>query len=334
MTTVLVTGATGFVGSHILEALRHAPVTSVAACRDPSRLPGWFAGEVRSGDLRDTGYVDRLPMGVDVVCHAASWSSLHGNRRNVQERFLEPTLRLLDAVQRRGVARFIFPSTHGAARPGEGQNARAPGQAPAFWPHLEVVVAIENAMRRRAGESLTMVSLRLGLFVGRRYSLGLLPILLPRLKTHLVPWVAGGRTPMPLIAGEDIGQAFRRAAVEASLMGYEAFNILGPEVPTAREVITFLHDEYGYPLPHFGVPFAAAYPFAWLMEKLDSLVPWDPLIVRSIIHLMRDFDVDNAEAGTRLGYRPEIDWRTAVRAQVEEMKVRQIDPMPMQKPLD
>jgi len=32
--------------------------------------------------------------------------------------------------------------------------------------------------------------------------------------------------------------------------------VVGPEVPTVREVITFLHDEYGLPKPHFGVPFA------------------------------------------------------------------------------
>ena len=334
MTSVLVTGATGFVGSHILEALRHAPVATIAACRDPSRLPAWFAGEIRPGDLRDNRYAERLPSGADVVCHAAGWSSLHGNRRNAQERFLAPTLRLLDAVGRQGAARFVFPSTHGAARPGEGRDARAPGRAPAFWPHLEAVVAIEDEMRRRASETLTMISLRLGAFVGRNYSLGLLPILLPRLKTHLVPWVAGGRTPMPLIAGEDVGQAFARAALEPTLKGYEAFNVFGSEIPTVREVIAFLHDEYGTPLPHFGVPFAIAYPFAWAMEALDPLVPWDPLITRSIIHLLRDFGGDNAEASARLGYRPAVDWRSAVRAQIEEMKVRQVQPMPMRHPLD
>ena len=174
-----------------------------------------------------------------------------------------------------------------------------------------------------------MVNLRLGIFAGQRYSLGVLPILLPRLKTHLVPWVAGGRTSMPIIDGRDIGQAFARAVMTDGLADYEAFNIVGPEVPTVRQVITFLHEEYGLPLPHFSVPFALAYPFAWLMERLDPIVPWEPLITRSIIHLIEEVNADNQKAEQLLGYRPAHSWREAIRAQMQEMKVRQTLPMKM-----
>ena len=55
---VLVTGANGFVGSHILEALmRHEGVTPIAACRDRHKLTPAFHGEMREGDLRDKDYV-------------------------------------------------------------------------------------------------------------------------------------------------------------------------------------------------------------------------------------------------------------------------------------
>lgn len=333
MTTVLVTGATGFVGSHILAALKGAPVTIVAACRDSSRLPTWFDGEVRAGDMRDDAYVDALPRGVEVVCHAAAWSSLFGNRRHVEERYLRPTLRLLEATQRAGVSRFLFPSTHGAAPAGRGGNAREEGCAPGHWPHLGVVVGIENEMRRRASGRLCMVALRLGLFVGENYSLGLLPILTHRLRTHLVPWVDGGRPPMPLVDGSDIGQAFRLAALAPALGGYEAFNILGPTIPSMRDLLTYLHDRHGYPLPHFSVPFRLAFPFAHLMRWLDPIVPWDPLIVPAIIHLLQDFGVTNDDAARRLGYRPGIPWQQSVDRQLKEM-IGRPTPMPMRKPLD
>ena len=62
---------------------------------------------------------------------------------------------------------------------------------------------------------------------------------------------------MPLIDGTDIGQAFALAALNPDLKGFESFNIVGPDIPNTRAVITFLHDEFGYPLPHFGVPFFA-----------------------------------------------------------------------------
>ena len=46
--TVLVTGANGVVGSHVLEALKTvADVETVALVRDPKRLPTDFSGEVR-----------------------------------------------------------------------------------------------------------------------------------------------------------------------------------------------------------------------------------------------------------------------------------------------
>ena len=191
---------------------------------------------------------------------------------------------------------------------------------------------IEDALRNAASAGFQVINLRLGIFAGRRYALGVLPILVPRLKTHLVPWVAGGRTSMPIIDGRDIGQVFVRAAIAEGLAAYEGFNVVGPDVPSVREVITFLHDEYGLPKPHFGVPFALAYPFAWLMEMLDPIVPWEPLVTRSIIHLMEEVGADNSKAERLLGYHPSHSWREAIREQMREMSVRQPRPMSMARP--
>lgn len=334
MTTILITGATGFVGSHALETLaRHDGVQPVAACRDPRRLPIGYPGEVRAGDLRDPAYRTRLLEGIDVVCHCMAWTSLFGHGERSRDLYLEPTLALLDAAVARGVGRFVNVSTTSAAAPERSADPMSRGIPRTFWPHLRSVVAIEDAMRQRAAGATTMVNLRFGIFAGRRYGLGILPILVPRLKTHLVPWVAGGRTALPITAGADIGAAMALAATAPGLSGYEGFNIVGPEIPTARQVIQFLHEEYGLPQPHFSVPFAVAYPFAWLMEKLDSFVPWEPLVTRSIVHLLEEVNVDNQRARERLGYQPRMGWREAVREQMAEMARRQTAPMAMHKAL-
>ena len=332
MTTILVTGATGFAGSHVLEAFmrRDDPTLHViAACRDARRLLPGFSGAVREGDLRDADYRRALVEGVDVVCNAVAWSSLMGNVANSQRLFLEPNLALIEAARAAGVERFINTSTTSAAAPQRSSDPLSQGIARRFWPHLCNVVQIENALRRAAGSTFQAVNLRLGIFAGRRYGLGVLPILVPRLKTHLVPWVAGGRTRLPIVDGRDIGQAFVRAATASQLADYEAFNIVGPEVPRVRDVIGFLHDEYGLPKPHFSVPFRVAYPFAWLMEKIDPVVPWDPLVTRSIVHLLEDVHADNSKAERLLGYRPVYSWREAIRAQMQEMSVRELRPMSM-----
>jgi len=101
-----------------------------------------------------------------------------------------------------------------------------------------------------------------------------------------------------------------------------------------RQVLDLLHTEYGLPRPHFSVPFPLAYAFAWLMERLDPLVPWEPLVTRSIVHLMEEVAADNAVAARLLGYRPVYAWQGAVRDQMAEMAVRQIQPMPLAMPSD
>ncbi len=332
--TVLVTGANGFVGSHIIEALsQHHDVQVIAACRDKKTLPEGFNGQVREGDLRDAAYTRTVIEGVDVLCHAASWTSLWGHATESRRLFLEPSLALIEAARAGGVKRFVYTSTTSAAAPESSADPMSRGIPRPLWPHLRNVIAIEDALRECASSTFQVINLRLGLFAGQRYALGLLPILAPRLKTHLVPWVAGARTSMPITDGRDIGQAFALAATTDGLADYEGFNIVGPEIPTVRQVITFLHDEFDLPLPHFSVPFAIAYPFAWIMEKLDPIVPWEPLVTRSIIHLMEHVGVDNGKAERLLGYHPVHQWRDAIRAQMAEMSVRQTRPMRMARPV-
>lgn len=329
MSDIVITGANGFVGSHILEAAgTETGHRWIAACRNPGKLPAVFGGEVRCGDLRDEGYRAEMLSGVDVVIHAAAWTSLWRHRKQSSTLFYEPSAALLEDAVKAGIRRFVFLSTTSAASSGA-EDAALPGVQPAFWPHLCNVTRIENRMRELASEQTTMVSLRCGLFAGKRYNLGLLPILLPRLKTHLVPWIAGGHTSMPIVSGCDLGQAFVKAAIADQLNGYEQFQIVGPEVPTAREVIDYLHTDFGYPCPHFSVPFSMGYVFAAMMEYLNPLVPWEPLVVRSIIHLLEETCPDNGPAMRRLDYQPEIGWKTAIAEQLAEMQHRQQRPMKM-----
>ena len=68
------------------------------------------------------------------------------------------------------------------------------------------------------------------------------------------------------------------------------------------------------------------------MEKLDPIVPWDPLIVRSIVFLLEETNADNERARRMLGYEPRHDWREAIRLQFREMTVRETVAMPLAKP--
>ena len=334
MNTILVTGANGFVGTHTLKSLMGIEgINLIAACRDRSKLISEFNGEVREGDYRDEHYLDKMLDGVDVVCNVMAWTSLWGHKKKSHELFYKPTINLIDKIIEKKIKRLINISTTSAASPKNSADAMSMGIQRSFWPHLCHVIEIENYMRNKASSTTSMFNMRLGLFVGEHYALGVLPVLLPRLKTHLVPWVAGGKTSLPLIDGRDIGEAMKCAAVCENLDGYQAFNIVGNEVPTVRVVIEYIHGKFAYPKPHFGVPFALAYPFAWLMEKLDPIVPWEPLISRSIIHLLEEVSVDNERATTMIGYQPKHNWRDAVDIQIYEMNKNQKTAMSMSKPI-
>jgi len=330
MKNIIVIGATGFVGTHTLNWLSKQPdIHLIAACRDKNALPSGFSGEIREGDIRDMSYLSGLFSGVDVVVNAMSWSSLYGHKQQSEQLFYLPTIQLFEAYLQSSASRFINISTTSAASPSHSEDALSEGIPRDFWPHLNNVIKIENKLREKASTDKTVINLRLGIFVGEHYGLGVLPILLPRLKTHLVPWVQGGKTELPLTDGRDLGQALGRAALADNIHGFQSFNIVGETIPTVRDVITFLHDQFAYPKPHFSVPFSLAYPFAWLMEKLDSVVPWEPLIVRSVVHLLENTHANNDRATDMIGYKPMYNWQDAVRLQVAEMNRRQNKPMRM-----
>ena len=67
--TVLVTGATGFVGPHVVHALRARELATRALVRDPSRaakLQAWGV-ELVQGDVTDPASLRAACEGVDAV---------------------------------------------------------------------------------------------------------------------------------------------------------------------------------------------------------------------------------------------------------------------------
>lgn len=321
---VLVTGATGFLGSHVLKALTaDARVEPIAACRHPQKLPTGYAGEVRHGDLLDADYRRALVNDIDVFCHAGTWASLWGHRRLERDRFFEPALDLVQLSIANGVQRFIMASSVAIAAParnGLPVDNFSPTPRTGFWPHLDYLIELDGAMRDLSRHGTQMLTLRLGHFVGVGNRLGLIPALVPRLKTHLVPWLARGSGRLPLVAGTDLGQAFVRATVAEKLADYESFNICGADFPTLREVIEYVASIAACPVPFYNVPYSVGYGFAWLMEALEPILPGSsPFLTRSIVRLSEDWICSNQYAQAKLGYIPKENWRVAVRAQLAHL---------------
>lgn len=324
---VVVTGATGFLGRRALAALAVRPgVAAIAACRSPQRLDRPGGIEVRCGDVRDDAYRRALVRDADVIVHAGTWSALWDHATQERTHFYEPARALMEASIEAGVRRFILPSTVAIARPAAANGPvgdDAPTAHTGFWPHLDRLVDLDNEMRAASDRGTEMVTLRLGHFVGAGLTTGLVEVLASRLRTHLVPWLAGGRARMPLIADTDLGEALALAAVAEDLAPYESLNICGPEFPTAREVIGFIADQGGLPRPRYTVPFPAGHAFGWLAERGKALGPSrTPFLTRSIVHLSRDWSCTTDRATAKLGYVGRAPWRDAVAAALARLRAR------------
>lgn len=121
---VLVTGADGFIGSHLTEALVEAGATTTAlALYNSFDSFGWLddlPDQVRAGlalvrgDVRDAALVDRLVQHQDIVFHLAALIAIPYSYAAPQayvETNVLGTLNVLEAARRHGTARVIQTST-------------------------------------------------------------------------------------------------------------------------------------------------------------------------------------------------------------------------------
>ena len=111
---VLVTGGSGFIGSHVVDGLRAAGIEPRIFDIRPS--PHHRRGEVdiRIGDLLDPEALREAMEGCDAVAHlaaAADVSEVEANPARAEELNARGTLNVLEAARAAGVDRVIYAST-------------------------------------------------------------------------------------------------------------------------------------------------------------------------------------------------------------------------------
>lgn len=114
------TGATGFVGSHLAEALRGREDEVTALVRSPSKAAalGPLGVRVIPGDLDDPTSLARAVEGQDVVFHVAGLVAAKREADFVRCN-RDGTASLLAAAARARVARFVYVSSMAAGGPAE-----------------------------------------------------------------------------------------------------------------------------------------------------------------------------------------------------------------------
>src|SRR5467141_3943829 len=110
----LVTGATGFLGSHVARQLagRGEQVRVLVRPASDTRAIDGLEAERFIGDLRDTASLERALAGVTRVFHvAADYRLWAQNPQEIYESNVTGTRNLLEAARRAGVEKFVYTST-------------------------------------------------------------------------------------------------------------------------------------------------------------------------------------------------------------------------------
>ncbi|MBO4207819.1 NAD-dependent epimerase/dehydratase family protein [Micromonospora echinofusca] len=195
--TVLLTGATGFIGGAVLAALRTRDVRLRTLARRPVPGADGVAERMRA-DLTRPESLRGVCDGVDVLVHAAS--HVGGDPRQCRLVNEEGTARLVAEAVRAGVGRVLYVSTAGVYGPGvhrgpaEDEVTRNPG-------------SVTSASRAAAEDHVLAAGgcvLRPHLVYGPgdRWVVPALVTLLARLPG----WIDGGRPRTSLIGVRDLGR--------------------------------------------------------------------------------------------------------------------------------
>ena len=236
----LVTGATGLVGSHVVDRLLASGDAVRVLVRRPADADALRrrGAESRLGDLAEAADLPPVVAGMDVVVHCAGVVQVRGQHRDLWTVNVLGTERLLAASATTGLRRFVHISTvavydHMSTTMAEDAPKQPTGAyGKSKW-------AAEEALWRHCAEhALPAVALRPCVVYGGR-DRHAWPALSRLARMRVVPLPRGGARLLDLVHVSDVVEAVLAAAHEPAAAGH-AYNITDGETHSYRDILTSL----------------------------------------------------------------------------------------------
>ncbi|MCA9575184.1 MAG: NAD-dependent epimerase/dehydratase family protein [Sandaracinaceae bacterium] len=230
-----VTGGSGFLGSHIVDACL-ARGDSVRALVRPTSDTAYLRSlaevELVVGDLSDEGALVSALGGIDVVYHSAARVLDYGSRAEFLEANVHGTTRLLAAAKRAGVPRFVFISSPSVVMAGADQvdvDESAPYPDRYLNLYSETKAIAERAVLAANEPGFTTCALRPRGVWGPRDLQGAMPKMVKRMHDGKLPNVSGGkRTVASICYCENAAEACMLAA-RSDRVGGKAYFVADAE---------------------------------------------------------------------------------------------------------
>jgi nucleoside-diphosphate-sugar epimerase len=314
---VAVTGAHGFVGSHVVDAARasgHEVVAVLSPWGDPARLAG-HAGDdrvaLRRADVTDPSSLRGAFAGCDAVVHAAGrvvdhgpWSSFH--RVNVAG-----TAHVVHEARRGGAGRLVLVSSVAVWRylGVRGDDPRSRPRDQHVLPYGRSKLLAENVV---AGAPEPVV-VRPALWPYGTRDPNLTRVA-SALRRGLLPLVDGGRARLQTVDAAFLARVLVTACDHPAAPG-RAFLAADPGTPSWRELFTEMARLLRVDPPRLSLPGAALEALAPAVERgwAAARLPGEPPLTRYRAGLMRrDVVFDAGAVTTELGLRPARSRRRAL----------------------
>jgi nucleoside-diphosphate-sugar epimerase len=251
---LLVTGASGFLGSRIVDLALHAGWQVRAFDRSPRTQ----IGEVETfvGDIGDSALLRKASEGVTAIVHAAGLAHVFGPGAKDSNRFNAVneagTGNVVDAALESGVPHIVLVSSvsvyggyHGAQCD---ETVTCHPQSPyAISKWRGELRATERIARGRG--SLTILRFATIYGEGDR---GNVAKLIGALDSGRFIWPGSGLNHKSLIYKDDAARACLRA-LECPVSGTRIFNV-SAQPATMREIVSAICQALGLPIPRLGIP--------------------------------------------------------------------------------
>ncbi|TET96036.1 MAG: NAD-dependent epimerase/dehydratase family protein [Dehalococcoidia bacterium] len=328
----LVTGATGFIGSHLVDRLLERD-DAVRALVRPSSDVSYLEErgvELVRGDITDPASLPAALAGIDVVYHAAAQVGDWGPWRDFEAVTIDGTRNVLEATARAGVPRFLHVSTDGVYAHrylGKRMTEETPLETRfAWWDYYRrsKLAAERLAWRYHEDGRLAMSAVRPGLVLGER-DRATLPGMVAFLRSGSAMYFGDGHNRLPCGYAGDVADACLLAAAEEGAAG-QAYNAGSQETVTQRDLFAAIAEESDLALPKRSLPLPIGHGLALAMETISVLRGrrTRPSLTRMAVTLIAgDYLEDAGKAERELGWRAQTPMREAVRRAVEWQRAAQ-----------
>jgi dihydroflavonol-4-reductase len=303
---VLVTGANGFTGSHLVQALQQRGDVVVGLVRQSSNLDCLSGCKVQLvyGDITDKDALKTAMTGVDWVFHTAAYVELGLVDAAKMERVnVAGTRAVMEVAQAAGVSKVVYCSTIGVFGDTQGRvvdETFQREQTDFSSAYDRTKYDAQQIVDHFAAQGLPVVSiLPSGIFGADDPHFG--PVLQQFLKGGLKVWAGGDRI-TGIVHVDDLVAAMILAAEKAQ--PGEHYIISAGDL-TTREMFSILGQETGIPVPS-EVPKPLVKLAGNILDPIGRLLKWQPPISRERVHYIYDrcVRVDATKARTELGWQP------------------------------